>query len=94
MFHNTERKIVVQDQADGDHVIVNDESEHKDDLLAIITVFVRGTNGKRSAATRRARRLSAQKEAEKEEGAEGGIGRREEEEGQCGAVTQLEDLSQ
>ena len=64
MFHNTERKIVVQDQADGDHVIVNDESEHKDDLLAI-TVFVTGTNGKRSAATRRARRLSAQKEAEK-----------------------------
>lgn len=54
-------KVVVQHQGDADGgpgSISNSssESELKDDLLAILTVFVASNNGKRSAANRRARR--------------------------------------
>ena len=86
VFRNAGCKVVVQDQADGDRA-TTDESELKDDLLAIITVFVASNNGKRAAANRRARRLSAQKEAEEKEGGEG-----REEEGRGGTVPQVEDL--
>jgi predicted site-specific integrase-resolvase len=87
VFRNAGCKIVVQDKADGDQT---DESELKDDLLAIITVFVASNNGKRAAANRRARRFSAQKEAEEEAGEEEGQGG----EGQSGEVPQMEDIPQ
>ena len=47
-------KVVVQHQ--GDAGGPSGESELRDDLLAIVTVFVASNNGKRSAANRRARK--------------------------------------
>ena len=53
-------KVVVQEQGDGkDAVVANAEGELKDDLLAILTVFVASNNGRRSAAHKRARRVQA-----------------------------------
>jgi predicted site-specific integrase-resolvase len=54
-------KVVVQHQGDDDDDNdgggrPGDESELRDDLLAIVTVFVASNNGKRSAANRRARK--------------------------------------
>ena len=58
-------RIVVLDKDDGagdDSV----ESELRDDLLAIVTVFVASNNGKRSAANRRARKKRALEEEEED----------------------------
>ena len=70
-------KVVVQHQGDD----VNgpgDESELRDDLLAIVTVFVASNNSKRSAANRRARKareLEQQQRAQTAEASqEGGPG--------------------
>jgi len=49
-------KIVVQHQDD----VTSNERELKDDLLAILTVFVASNNGRRAAANKRARRAREQ----------------------------------
>jgi len=77
-------KVVVQHQSDDAGSDV--ESELKDDLLAILTVFVASNNGRRSAANRRARKERDQakakaEEAEKERGREASAGDKEQEMG-------------
>jgi len=67
-------KVVVQHQG-GAEPGSSSERELKDDLLAILTVFVASNNGKRSAANRRARKareLEQQQAQAAEAGKEGG----------------------
>jgi predicted site-specific integrase-resolvase len=71
-------KIVVLSQDDIDGGGWGEESELRDDLLAIVTVFVASNNGKRSARNRRARKAILDG---KKEGRSGpGDGEEEEEE--------------
>ena len=84
VFRESGCKIVVQDQTIGDRP--SDESELKDDLLAIITVFVASNNGRRAAANRREKKRREReadgcKGKEEGEGGEGGRARERREEG-------------
>jgi predicted site-specific integrase-resolvase len=56
-------KVVVCDQGADASEVGSAESELKDDLLAILTVFVASNNGRRAAANRRLRKARALSEA-------------------------------
>ena len=60
-------KVVVQDQGAS---VVSSEGELKDDMLAILTVFVASNNGRRAAAHRRERRARSTSNTYKEDKSE------------------------
>jgi putative resolvase len=68
IFDNAACKLVVHDETtrgkDGIGELESAETELRDDLLAIVTVFVASNNGRRAAAHRRERREAAAKEKE------------------------------
>ena len=74
VFENAGCKLVVHDETargkDGLGELESAETELRDDLLAIVTVFVASSNGRRAAAHRRERR-----EREHQEGSEEATGK-------------------
>lgn len=58
IFHSCHCRIVVLYKNDSSEGGENSESELRDDLLAIVTVFVASSNGRRAAAHRKANRAA------------------------------------
>lgn len=99
VFENAGCKLVVHDETargrDGVSELESAETELRDDLLAIVTVFVASSNGRRAAAHRRERRERAEQEAASKKATEEGTADEEDEhsdEGPCGKVHEVQDI--